>query len=271
MDNEKQKILIGILYSGEREYANCLSAIRRQDGVVTEVFKIENKKNKEAHDELYSTFNNFSHHFDICAKIDADMVLKTENSLSTVAELFKSNPTLDHLMIDVADYLSDIPIPGQNFYSNRVKWYGNTDQLITDYHGTYQGTSRRIMSDPIARHMPNPSGFQAFSFGVHRALKIVQPTNRHLDFGRALLHWTVISRIYECYQRLGDVRRLFALAGVQEVIDSIAPNALLDYRSTKIQQIFDSRWRHMDSAIKNQLLEEWKSPLKITSKLLYRR
>ncbi|WP_430419214.1 hypothetical protein [Methylibium petroleiphilum] len=262
-DMSASKVLVGVMYSGENEYERCLQSIKLQKGVDVELFAIENTPNKEAHDRLYDKFNTDGDRCDLIVKIDADMILLDDFALHRVVRLFKDNGSLDHLMIDVHDYLSDMPIPSMNFYSNRVKWRGNDENLIVDYHGSYSGPLIRIMDGPIANHMSDPGLMQAFYFGIHRCLKAIQPERRKKDVGRAMLHWSIITRIFESYLRLGDVRRLLAMGGAHFVLNHPNPIECLDYKSDRMSHQCKEFRENRSEADLAELLEDWRYPLKM--------
>lgn len=251
------------MFSGENEYERCLQSIKSQKGVDVELFAIENIPNKEAHDRLYDKFNAYGGGYDLIIKIDADMVLLDDFALHRAVRFFKDNDSLDHLMIDVQDYLSDMPIPAMNFYSNRVRWQGNDENLIVDYHGTYAGSLMRIMDGPIANHMSDPHPMQAFCFGVHRCLKAIQPERRKKDVGRAMLHWSIITRIFESYLRLGDVRRLLAIGGAQFVLNHPNPIECLDYKSDQVRRQCEEFNADRTEGDLSELLDDWQYPLKM--------
>ena len=265
------RVLIGVMYSGENEYADCLASIKRQRGVEYEIFALEHMPNKQAHDALYERFNSARAQYDLFLKMDADMVFMQDHSLASMVNLFASNPNLDHLKFDVLDWLSTIPIPCQNMYSRRVRWEGNTDELVVDYHGTYPGTSARIYDAPLTQHMPNPLPFQAFAFGVHRTLKLIQPRRgQHKEINRALLHWTIIDRIFSSYLWQPDVRRLYALAGVLAVLDASDPARFFDYRADWLELEFKQRWQPLCNEQRDTIIRPFAVPLLLQKRWLQR-
>lgn len=119
------RVLIGILYTDEQEFKQCLASIQVQVNVTIDHFVISGRKNLEAHDQLYERFNESADEFGWFLKMDADMVFRTPTALDTMLGYFHKNPELDHLMVDVFDWPSQMLIPGQQLYSNRVRWTGN--------------------------------------------------------------------------------------------------------------------------------------------------
>jgi hypothetical protein len=72
---------------------------------------------------------------------------------------------------------------------------------------------------PLVDHMPNPSRLQAFRYGVHRALKAVLPDRTEKEPERGKLHWGILKGVWRRYQAAGDIRRAYALMGVDSVLE----------------------------------------------------
>jgi hypothetical protein len=69
-------------------------------------------------------------------------------------------------------------------------------------------------------HSPDPSPYQAFRYGIHRALKAV-PDRRKKDPRRSVLPWSLLKNIWRAYCRHGDARRLTALIGAETVLSGL--------------------------------------------------
>jgi len=215
--------LIGMLYSGENEYAESRRSLERQSLGDWELLQIENLPNKQAHDALYRAFMEKADRFRFFLKLDADTVFNSERSLEILLSLLDV-PERDLLVTDAHDWISDTPIPaGMQSYSSRVRWPVSPDLLMVDHTPVFPGHGHRqyLPPVPIAVHSPNPSSFQAFRYGVHRALKAIQPDRRRKDVRRAVLHWSVLKNIWRSYRAHGDARRLAALLGVEAVLSGL--------------------------------------------------
>lgn len=234
-----KKILIGMLASGEHEKEEALASIRAQAFDSYDIEVIEGLGNKEAHDALYSLFNQSADRYELFLKHDADMVFNTRSALKIIYQGITSAKNAQMMMMDVQDWLSGQLIPGQNVYRNTVRWQGNDDGLIVDYHGTAQGATLRVRDHPVPLviHSPNPSPFQAFTFGLHRAEKVLQ-RGRKLHLHRALLHYTILASIWGQWQLHGDIRRLYALIGAQTAYDQpdLVQNG--EYKQDDVYQYF---------------------------------
>lgn len=254
-----KRILVGVMSCGENEYLDCLSEVRCQEGVLCDLFEVKNRPNKEAHDVLYSTFNEKADGYDYFAKVDADMVFVDRAALKKITDEMSSHE-YDHMMVDVKDALSEIFIPGFNVYSSRVRWEGNRDRLIVDYHGTAESSTRR-MDWHLVDHMPNPSLFQSFSYGVHRAKKAVQAGIKQKDLSRAILHWTILSQVSEAYRRAPTLQRASTLLGAKLAFTDGRFSSFPEYKSEELKSVFDQQLLPRLEADAEGLLDIWQNPL----------
>lgn len=235
--------LVGMLYTGENEYAVSMAALQRQSLRDWDLVRIENAPNKQAHNRLYRTFMERADEYRFFLKLDADTVLHDEHSLETLYALLDV-PQRDTLVIDVHDWISDSLFPaGMQAYSNRVRWPASPDLLMVDHTPTFSGHGHRqhLPPAPLAEHSPDPSPFQAFRFGVHRCLKAIQPDRRAKDVRRAVLHWSVLKNIWRAYRSRGDTRRLAALLGAEAVLSELGDRLQLleSYSGPYARELFE--------------------------------
>ena len=198
--------LVGMLYSGENEYAASVAALEQQSLRDWDLLRFENLPNKEAHDRLYQAFMQRADQYRFFLKLDADTVLRDAHSLDTLVGLLDI-PERDTLIVDAHDWISDSLIPaGMQAYSNRVRWPVSPDMLMVDHSPRFPGHGHRqyLPPAPIAEHSPDPSPFQAFRYGVHRCLKAIQPDRRKKDVRRAVLHWSVLKNIWRAFSGAGE-------------------------------------------------------------------
>jgi hypothetical protein len=260
-----KQILVGVLVSNENERFECMNSLRSQTGVEYDVEIIEGLNNKEAHDALYRLFNERRASYSYMLKHDADMIFLSRNSLSQIYNMVRHNKDLEMVMMDVKDWLSDLLIPGQVIYKNTVHWDGNDDDLIVDYHGsvTDKNRSLRLRSHPIpfVIHSPNPTELQAFMYGVHRGAKVVQ-RGRRVNFARALLHYKILEGVWLAWQRLGDRRRLMAVAGAQAVFEHSNLFVGGDYKSNRVEEFFKMHvCGRSDASLSSELDMQWGNPI----------
>lgn len=168
-----KSLLVGMLFSGENEYAESVQSLERQSLSDWDLVRYENLPNKQAHDRLYRTFMERAADYRFFLKLDADTVLRDERSLAQFMVLLDV-PERDTLIVDAHDWISDFLIPaGMQGYSNRVRWPVNPDLLMVDHSPIFPGHGYRhyLPPAPVAFHSPNPSPYQAFRYGIHRALR----------------------------------------------------------------------------------------------------
>lgn len=214
------KILIGTLYSGENEFDECVESVKRQTYKNVEHIFFKYLPNKEAHNTLYRTFMERADEFDYFLKLDADMVFNTDEALEIILDYFDNNPELDHMVTAVDDRYSDTLIMGLHAFSNRVKWEQNDENLFVDHRPSIPG-ERKLFWDfpaPLVKHCPNPSYFQAYHFGVHRALKAFQPERSNFNGNRSLEQWKLIRKIGAHFDRTEDLKLGYCILGVEHVI-----------------------------------------------------
>lgn len=195
------KILVGILFSNEPQFNNCIDSIKNQIYPFHfEYFIISGLPKINAHDELYKQFTSNCHNFDIFIKLDADMVIKRNDFFDYVYHLFLNNKNVDWIRILVYDYFLQSNISGLNIYSNNVKWIKNHDNFFTDRTLDMSSVKKHIGIDPKINwisHCENPTMYQAFNFGLHRSIKIFQYSKENkVNFN---IHWTTLRKIFFNY------------------------------------------------------------------------
>ncbi|MBN2466489.1 hypothetical protein JXD38_12790 [candidate division WOR-3 bacterium] len=209
------RILVGTLYCGENELPECVASIERQTyrNFSHEVFSY--LPDKAAHEALYGRFMSHADRFDLLVKVDADMVLVRDDFFQRVVDTFTAHPELKLLGTAVHDFFSDQLVQGLNAYRRGIEWAA--DGLFTD--AVSFGDSEVLFDTddlaPAAYHCPNPSDLQSFHYGVHRALKVVQPrcqVKRRID---AIGHWATLERIWANFLRRKDLRIGLAALGAE--------------------------------------------------------
>jgi len=216
------KILIGILRSKENEFDICIEKLKAQSYSNFEFFVIENLPNKLAHDELYTKFMNNSANCDYFLKLDADMVFVEKDSLYKMIALF--DQPIGHIMFYVNDVPSSLKIPGIQMFRSDITWTFNNDNLRVDYTPNKNGLeSKTIVDINVIDHMPMPNNFQLFSYGIHKAIKSIQPfivnkTIKHLNKG--LMHISIINGILRNYLA-GNHQLIWSLIGAMLVFKKI--------------------------------------------------
>jgi hypothetical protein len=214
------RVLIGTLYTGENEFEQSKRSLQQQTYTQWEHVVYEHLPNKEAHDRLYRTFMEQSDEFDLFVKLDADMVFRSRTSLPTLVNLFRSEPDLDHAILAVHDWASDTLIMGLHAYSDRATWEASDEDLFVDHSPRVPGKrlSTKDPPAPIVDHSPDPSPLQAFRFGVHRALKVVQRGRSDLSVFRSRMQWNLLTNVWRRFCQTHNRRLGLIVYGAESAI-----------------------------------------------------
>lgn len=241
------KFLVGTMYCGENEFEDCVRSIEGQTGVEVEHFVVRDLPNKEAHDTLYRRFMDGADRCDVFVKVDADMVLVRDDLFDRIAAKFDALPKLKDLEIAVLDFFSDRLMPGMHAFRSTVTWQRNEESLFVDYN-TFE-PDERLRDDtelaPAARHCTNPSPFHAFHFGIHRALKVIQPGHTTINRVAGRDHWETLERTRAKFVRTGDLRIGLAVLGAEVALRGGLDPARVDYGDAISKELFD-RYRDLD-------------------------
>lgn len=210
-------ILVISVSSGENELDKSLESIRAQEGVEFDLKEIRDLGNVEAHELLYSTIMSNSEYYSYSVKVDGDMVFARKTSLSEMINLMQNDVDTDHGVFSVLDWYSQKAIMGMHVFSSRCTWT-RRDHLFTDSNTIFPGSRMLVWGSPspVAHHSPNPSLMQAFQFGFHRCLKILQRDRFCPKVSQSQFQFNLLKNVYEQYQISGDLRRKAALYGACE-------------------------------------------------------
>lgn len=233
------KILVGIMYCIEQEYPECVRSLQDQSYTNHDFFRIEKLPNKLAHDALYACFMDNADKYDLFLKLDADMVLCREDFLDRVVAVFQRQPDIDDLQIGVHDFFTDRLIYGLHVYSNRVKWIQNQERVFVDM---VDRRKKRVQDmkvlAPAAWHCPNPSRFQAFHFGVHKAVKVLQIGALQVNENNRKVHSSNISRMFEIWHARKNIRHGFAVLGAFRGLVEKLDYRAVDFESEVLKTIY---------------------------------
>jgi hypothetical protein len=211
------KIFVGTLKTIENEFEECVASIERQTHQNFEHFVFEDLSNKEAHDTLYRSFMERSDEFDLMVKVDADMVIENKELLAGIVDRFEQHPQLKDLVIAVHDFFSDRLIWGMHAYRNTMTWQTNDENLFVDRASVEPEAKMQDDEDlaPAAIHCKNPSPFQAFHYGIHKAMKMIQPGRWPKNLHQSRFHWTNVQETRDHFIESGDRRIGFAVLGAE--------------------------------------------------------
>ncbi|HJS62556.1 MAG TPA: hypothetical protein VJ800_12460 [Pseudolabrys sp.] len=236
----RKRVLVGTLFCGESEYSLCIASLKQQLNVEFDSFVIENRPNKEAHDALYFRFMSASEGYDYFFKFDADMVFTTKDALAGMIDLVSRNSAA-HMLIDVFDWPSQLSIPGAQMFRSDSKWLGSAETLDVDYPPQLSGLSIRI-ADPkpqLINHMPKPSEHQMFRYGIHKALKCVQPNRKNKILGKGIIHTTILVNIARHWRSTHDNLLIWALIGSMLLFEGKLQPIVDDYAGSNSKRLFD--------------------------------
>jgi hypothetical protein len=247
---DPERVLVLTLASGEPQLPACRAAVANQAGPVAHRV-IAGLDNRTAHRTLYDAVAAGADEHDLILKVDADMVLGA-GAVEAIRAWFRARPDADHAVFAVDDFYTGRPIFGLHAFSHRCRWPQSLDPLFVDPAPVVPGTSTVVAGapSPVAAHAPDPSVEQAWSFGVHRALKAVQPNGGRFQAGQAAAQWAILEDTWREYRRTGDRRLAVVLLGAADVMaraGSLDPDVL--YLSA------EARRRMPDAAMSDNALD----------------
>lgn len=256
------RILVLTLYSGENEFERSCASLRAQTHRNFDHKVLRYLPNADAHRDLYETIMRKRLEYDLFLKLDADMLLANVNVLNTVMAQFAKTPDLDHLIVPCDDFMTGTSIIGVHCFSTRVRWEPNPDGLFLDPSPQRPGR-RIIMSRPSPTwflHSPDPSPLQAFHFGAHRCLKLVQ-RNRPAERTRTeaiRTQWTALRQVWERFLSDRDLRHGLALAAAHGVITGEIESGAHDYSDPSLRAAFSKAERLSTETLFEKLAPHWR-------------
>ena len=254
--DRNMRLYVGTLYSNENEFEDCVRAIQSQNFKNYSHFIFKSLPKKEAHETLFGSFIEKSNQFEVLVKVDADMVINDPDLFGKIAEKFRTHPQLELLEIAVHDFFSDQLIWGLNSYRRSFQWKKSQENLFTDFVPIQ--TQHRIRDNkdlaPASIHCKNPGRFQSFHYGVHKAVKVMQPKRDLKRIHHTTYHWDIIQKSWDHFIKKRDVRLGFAVLGAELAFYKQLQVAHLDYTNPICHNLF-SRYANYDC---NQIYKEIK-------------
>ena len=239
------KILVGVMHCIENEFEQCLAAIDRQTHPAYDRFVLSQLPNKEAHDRLYGTFSERARDVDLFVKIDADMVLARPTFFQEVVDRFTRESGLQHVQIALDDWFTGRRVMGLHVYRSTHRWVRNAEAHFVDMvDGEATLVNDIDVLAPAGSHCPNPSPFQAFHFGVHKATKVLQQERQDRNLNQSCTHWGHFALLEAHYHRSRDSRLGLAVAGFLHGIRHLYGPAHVDFSNAETRAAFE-RYRPM--------------------------
>jgi len=211
------RIKIITLYSGEKEYEESKESVKRQKvSHSVDVSFIENKTKPEAHGLLYKTIMSEAHKYDYFIKFDADMIFTDDGAIEKIIQ-YAVESGADIFSIPVHDFMTDSMIWGLNVYRSGVRWFVDSESLFTDQQrldGSFSSAKRYLKkSESLVSHASMADDFQGFVFGIHRAAKIVQKSEKNIKLGHSYIQLKTMKLVLSAWKKDGNRVRGWALVG----------------------------------------------------------
>jgi hypothetical protein len=189
------------------------------------------------------------------------MVFTRESALREIVGLFRDNPEADHARTVVHDWFSDSLIMGLHVYSSRVRWESSDEPLFVDTLPEFPGCEVSLWSAPapFVDHCPDPSPRQAFFFGVHRAVKAIQPGRgaTRFAYGLAAGQWRILRDTWRNFLRRRDPRLALAVMGADSVLCRRIDTDRVRDKQGAFQEHFDACARLDADALERRLAPSW--------------
>ncbi|AUM75889.1 glycosyltransferase family 2 protein [Paracoccus jeotgali] len=255
------RIMVLTLFSGENEFEECCSALDGQVHKNWDHKVFRGLGNHQAHRSLYQFIMDNNRDYDLFFKLDADMVFSHSGVLCEIIKIFRDRPALDHLIVACDDYMTGERILGVHTFSGRVRWRESSSGIFNDPNPACAGT-RRIIRDPASsffKHASDPSSLQAFHFGAHRALKLVQRGYSIAEKRVAAmqLQWDVLNGLWRQYKKHGDRRHILALVAADLVIRGKLGDGAHDYHDPDLLMQYDVFSVFTGAALAELVRENW--------------
>jgi hypothetical protein len=171
------RVFVGTLYCKEGDFQEHCKMISLQRDVNISHHVIADLPEKDAHNSLWDAWNRSKTEYDLFVKIDADTVLRDEETIKRIWALFEGNPRLTGIQAPLHDYMTDGLINGLNCFSPKVIFNPTNDGLYCD-RGVDTGHDQVLRQgqlppelEPAGYHCHHATDKQAFHYGLHRALK----------------------------------------------------------------------------------------------------
>lgn len=240
---QNPKIMVLTLHSGENEFEDLCKSLDTQTHTNWDHRVFRGLGNQEGHKALYTCIMDNQKDFDLFVKVDADMMFSRPEVLRDIIQEFRDRPTLDHYIVACQDFMTGDDIIGVHTFSNRVNWVTSGQGIFNDPDPIRPGTRKIITSPKISyfHHASNPSSLQAFHFGAHRALKLVQRdfTLEQKRVAAIKTQWKVLTGLWTQYQRYGDRRHILALVGADLVISGSLGAGADDYHNDALTTSYE--------------------------------
>jgi glycosyltransferase involved in cell wall biosynthesis len=259
--SQAPEVLVLTLHFGENEYGLCKESLQKQSYRKFTHKVFSDIGNVESNQTLYDSIMDSVGIFHLFLKLDADMVFADDTILEKIVAEFTRNPELDHLIIACDDWMTGKQIIGVHAFSNRVTWDANGDGLFLEPTPKRPG-KRKLIEKPVHSYFyrsHDPSAFQAFHFGTHCALKLIQKDRSYEDkrVEAMTTQWDILVNIWNRYSLVGDRRHGLALLAAHLVITGRLGKGGQDYKNPELKKVFDEYDVQPEEKLKDIIYKIW--------------
>jgi hypothetical protein len=191
------------------------------------------------------------------------MVFINPDSLGQIVKLFTSTDSLHHAELAVKDWFSNNIILGMHVFSNQCQWIASPENLFVDIDPLAPTPKKTYWQfpAPVVDHCPNPSPFQSFHFGIHRALKTIQTNSTQFNWFQHSSQWQLLNHVWSNFKARKDVRLGQVILGADLVLKGLLDQRHYDYTDRRIEKIFQRFEKYSASVLRHTLSKDWEEPV----------
>jgi hypothetical protein len=221
------KVFVGTMEHGESDFSMCKESIKMQSGVEITHHIVSNLPEKEAHESLFTAWNEAKTTHDLFLKVDADTVLFHNEVIRNYISIFEKNERVTGVQAWLHDYMTDRYIFGLTCLRNTVNVATQVNKLYPDRADTghdivLRGNDLPKELIPAGKHCWYSSETQAFRYGFHRGKK------KQKD---------ILTSVFSAWEKNGfDDLRGLCLMGFK--LSSLYNN--VDYSDAEFREAFDT-------------------------------
>jgi len=180
MENNKSiKVLFLVMYSGEGDYDYCIQSVHTQEGIIPTLYEVKNLPMRDAHESIYSYWNNHKDEYDMFIKLDADCVLYNSTKVLDVWNAIKET-NIAVIGVWTQDFVRNRQIPALMFgnrhctfnienVNSKAAFDTNVYVIEDGYRFDDPGIASALA--PSAYHGYYSTPMQTFAQGVKRRIR----------------------------------------------------------------------------------------------------
>lgn len=244
------RLLIITLSSGEAALPKLQEQLRRQTFQNFDHKILAGLGNIQAHRQCYETIMSQAADYDYFIKIDADMTFSRDTALAEALAVAEEHKVYNHFAFEIFDFFTNRLIGSVNLFRSGVRWERSDEGVFVDPQPA--NAVRRDWCEapaPFINHGEIVSDFECFSFGVHKAIKVLQRGSTRIARGKRNLHFQNMQEMRALCQSVQEPRHIMAFAGVLWALENKDYHAMQD--KSALQALFArdverhwQQWRH---------------------------